>query len=177
MALLLQIISAFLIGSIIFYWRGAMGVGGFLNAQYINRLRKYELTFQKYSRILTNQTKTRDEQLMPLRFENDRKKVKEKYKFNVILNYLFGLSVIILLVFFVLLTGNQDENQTVLLSVKILFGFFIIVALLITMFVAHVSMAIMERLDARFDKLEKEIDDLMNPQTIKLNRKSINLIL
>ena len=151
MDLLLQIVSAFLIGSIVFYWRGAMGVGGFLNAQYINRLRDYELTFQKYIRILTYLQG--DEQLISQKFKNDREKVKGKYKFNVILNYLFGLSLIVLLVFFVVLTGKKE----VLLGVKIMFGFFTIASLIITMLVAHVPMAIMKRLDTRFEQLEQEL--------------------
>ena len=166
MELLLQIISAFLIGSIIFYWRGAMGVGGFLNAQYIYRLREYELTFQKYARTLTNEAKTSDEQLIPIRLKNDRKNVKGKYNFNVSLNYLFGLSLIVLLVLLVLLTEHEDA----LLSYKILFFFFVISSLIVTMFVAHVGVATMKRLDARFDKLEKEIKDLKN----SLNKYLVN---
>ena len=96
MDLLLQIISASLIGSIVFYWRGAMGVGGFLNAKYIKRLIEYELTFRKYARILTNKAKTGDEKfIIPSGVKNDREEAKSIYKKNVTAHYLFALLLIL----------------------------------------------------------------------------------
>ena len=164
MDLLLQIISASLIGSIVFYWRGAMGVGGFLNAQYINRLREYELKYLKYARMLTDEAKTGDEKfIIPSGVKNDREEAKSIYKKNVTAHYLFAL----LLIFVLLFLAQLTDQSHVLLIDKMLYGFIGILFLIITMFVAHVQVVTMKKLDAKFEKLEQELDNLSNQQTIE----------